>query len=700
MVRPWLQTTGIVSVALAGLLATTVMAATPHCDGLGTADVGGSARLITARDLVQLRDIGPVANGDVTANILTVSPDGRSVAFQVRQANLDENAYCFRMYVLNLTSGAQPRLVDEGGDSFHETYAQLGFAALTPPGYMPTITPLWSPDGQWIAYLRRDSGITQVWRAHVDGNLAEAVTHFDYDAEDFAWSDDGTALVVSGRPDLVKARRAIAEEGLTGYLYDDRFLPAAGNTPQPREPIAQTVVTVNVRTGSVHDATKAEAARLALPAAIDKPKDAERYFAGPKGAFAWTTVVDPDNIVSPRRLHVHWSATDVTVCPDAVCHPISRLWWSTDGRTLWFQRAGYTQEGTDIYRWDAGAAAPRLLLSTTDVLIGCDKAGDDLVCGYETANRPRRVVRIDLATGALSVIFDPNPEFDHLRLGQVKRLHVKNTFGIDAWGDLVLPPDHKARQKHPLVVVQYDSRGFLRGGTGDDYPIQVLAANGIAVLSLQRPANVASVGHYKTWDDFNRQGQAGWADRRSILSALDLTVDAAIATGDIDATKLGLTGMSDGGTTVQFALVNHPRFTAVATSSCCYEPSTLTSLVGPAISHWFGNLGYPRLTDKADDEWRQISIVKNAARITTPILMQLNEHEYLGALDAHTALKEFKQPVELYVYPDEYHVRWQPQHRLASYVRSVDWFRFWLQGQEDPDPGKLSQYERWRKLKP
>jgi hypothetical protein len=28
----------------------------------------------------------------------------------------------------------------------------------------------------------------------------------------------------------------------------------------------------------------------------------------------------------------------------------------------------------------------------------------------------------------------------------------------------------------------------------------------------------------------------------------------------------------------------------------------------------------------------------------------------------------------------------------------VDWFRFWLKGEEDPDPAKSEQYARWREL--
>ena len=30
---------------------------------------------------------------------------------------------------------------------------------------------------------------------------------------------------------------------------------------------------------------------------------------------------------------------------------------------------------------------------------------------------------------------------------------------------------------------------------------------------------------------------------------------------------------------------------------------------------------------------------------------------------------------------------------------SVDWLRFWLKGEEDPDPAKVEQYARWRELR-
>ena len=48
---------------------------------------------------------------------------------------------------------------------------------------------------------------------------------------------------------------------------------------------------------------------------------------------------------------------------------------------------------------------------------------------------------------------------------------------------------------------------------------------------------------------------------------------------------------------------------------------------------------------------------------------------------------------------EKVHVLTNSAVRYASQQGSVDWFRFWLQGYEDPDPSKADQYKRWRGLK-
>jgi len=53
----------------------------------------------------------------------------------------------------------------------------------------------------------------------------------------------------------------------------------------------------------------------------------------------------------------------------------------------------------------------------------------------------------------------------------------------------------------------------------------------------------------------------------------------------------------------------------------------------------------------------------------------------------------------MYVFANEPHQKFQPRHKLSAYIRNVDWFRFWLQDYEDPDPSKASQYVRWREMR-
>ncbi len=134
-------------------------------------------------------------------------------------------------------------------------------------------------------------------------------------------------------------------------------------------------------------------------------------------------------------------------------------------------------------------------------------------------------------------------------------------------------------------------------------------------------------------------------------------------------------------------------------SSCCDDLLSSMVLGGLAWGNKNRRLGLPPSVDDDRDYWQPISLSINARRIDTPLLMQLADREALMALPAIGALTEAGKPVEMYVYPDEYHNKWQPVHRLAVYDRNIDWFDFWLRGHEDPAPGKRSQYARWEELR-
>ena len=55
--------------------------------------------------------------------------------------------------------------------------------------------------------------------------------------------------------------------------------------------------------------------------------------------------------------------------------------------------------------------------------------------------------------------------------------------------------------------------------------------------------------------------------------------------------------------------------------------------------------------------------------------------------------------MDLIQLPNAAHIIAKPLERLASEQGDVDWFDFWLNGDEDPDPTKAGQYARWRELR-
>jgi dipeptidyl aminopeptidase/acylaminoacyl peptidase len=247
------------------------------------------------------------------------------------------------------------------------------------------------------------------------------------------------------------------------------------------------------------------------------------------------------------------------------------------------------------------------------------------------------------------------------------------------------------------VVVQYQSRGFLRGGTGDEYPIHALAARGFAVLSVQRP-RFFGAGRARDFEELMRMHTKDFGERRRVLRSLETGLAKAVAAGWVDPARIGISGLSDGAATVQFALVNTNLFRAAALSSCCDEPSTSIFAAGMDYANLLIASGFPEPGVPDPGFWKLYSLAANARRLRTPILLQLTDDEFRLGLETFVTLDRHRVPVEMYVFADGYHLKWRPAHRLAGYERSIDWFDFWLNAKVDDDPTKEGQYARWREL--
>lgn len=660
-------------------------------------------RDISPADLVRLRDIGfpEVVSGKVSP--FALSPDGRSIAFVVTRAEPTDNTICSALVVVPLDGDiaggkARPRVLDIGGalpfsrGVYRGLFIKSGVPAL--------ITPAWSPDGKSIAYRKTVRGVVQVIQVNVDGSGAAAVTRSETDIEDFSWSPDGSQFTYLARPGELESRRRTEAAGRSGWLYDSSVLPNESLDPRAwAKDIPLKAFTVDLSTGAARAATEDERLRV-IPAPPTGTSHEMEARAG-NGATAWTqrSGGGPE---SEQRLWATLPGREKQACAHAECTGrIVQTWWDSAGTSVVFlRRQGWNREGWAFYRWSPRTNGLALITKTRDALTGCLPADKDLICGRENAAMPRRVVAIDLRSGKRRTVFDPNPEFAQFRLGKVQRLRWINDRGLSAWGDLVLPPGYDGKSRLPLVITQYHSKGFLRGGTGDDYPVFPLAARGFAVLSFERPPTVSSITPGVTdWDEALTVQFKGWAERRSIFSSLDRGIDKAVATGFVDPGRIGITGLSDGASTIEFALVNSRRFAAAAMSTCCDDMLSSMVLGGFAWGEHNIKIGLPPSVDNDRDYWRPVSLSVNARKIDTPILMQLADRETLLALPAFGALREAGKPAEMFVYPDEYHDKWQPAHRLAVYQRGIDWFSYWLQGRRDPDPAKLDQYARWDGLR-
>lgn len=658
-----------------------------------------SGAAVSVDDLVELADIGR-SDPNETASPFGISPDGRQIAFLVRRGNAQTNSYCQKLMVMPTDGTGAPREVARDSAFIRDDFALRTFAAL-PAGWARVIVPRWSPDGKSIAWLRQADGSSQVWMADPDGSATpRQLTASPDNVDDFAWTPDGRGIIMATRPGLRRAAEAIAAGARRGYLYDEAVSPQFGVRPIPTGTMARSYTRADVVSGQVSDAGQDEVALLAPPPFADAPEGARLFTPGPAGVSAWLERKDPQRFISPSRLVLRRDGKEVR-CDSAQCEGILRLWWSEPERAfIAVRKGGWGMSAMGILRWDPDESAPHEIMASDDMLIGCSPVRAQLVCAREGAVMPRRLVALDLRSGAERLIHDPNPDFARRAKGAVQRFRFRNAYGVESYADLVLPPDHKPGEKHPLVVVQYISHGLLRGGSGDEVPVQPLAARGFAVLSFAKPDLVPEVATARDSTELLKANRVDWLDRRNVQSSLEIAVRLALDTGTVDPERMGITGWSDGVSSAQFALINSDLFKVAALGSCCEDMYSYVLEAGPAYSAFTRSIGY-RFFEPGDEEfWRPMSLIQNVDRVSAPILIQNADTEYEGGLDVVEVFRRNNRAIELHVFENETHYKWQPAHRRTVYERNVRWLEFWLMHRKtcDGDAATQAELARWQAM--
>ncbi|WP_257721816.1 Atxe2 family lasso peptide isopeptidase [Sphingobium sp. TKS] len=638
----------------------------------------GSSRNVQARDLVSLRDIGGMAD---TEPPFSISPDGRKVALTVRQGDADRNVYCTTLYIIDIRSRKIDLELPIDGEPILGTFDRPPVADFG-TGAIETIIPRWSPDGERLALLLRREGRTQVWMLPSAGGTLALLSRSTEDVRGFRWSETGAQIIFT-----VRTPPHQTQEGLQGYRYDDRWLPNWGPAPRPPATPFQTFA---IGVEGRHDVLPIEAERIAAE---------PRRQRASTGAEAWIGSKDPRFVNSATTIVIRRNDGTEMTCADAICSDVEQIWFGDNGSTLFFlSRAGWARSLTKIYSWPVTRAQPRLLYQTRDLISGCASSRTDIICAAESAAVPRRLITIGKATGDRTLLFDPNPQWHSLKVGSVRHLEDRNQYGLPYFAELVLPPGTGERPKLPLVIVGYYARGFLRGGVGDSYPIFPLASAGYAVLVYNRPVYYGLAQPVKTTEESTRIGVTNWMDKRSVSSAILTTVDRLVREEIVDPKRIGITGFSDGADKARYMLVHSPIFAAAAISSCCDDPVSLRAMLGPLLTKSALAMGYPGFDYGNVERTKEYSLAANAHRIRSPLLIQTSDREYLYALESEQALRANGKPVALYVFPDEYHIFWQPAHRLAAYDRSIAWFNFWMLDKSSGPASMITDIGSWRSL--
>ena len=624
----------------------------------------------------------------------SISPDGKLVAFREEQASTERNTYLTAWYVQNLrVPGSKIRIAD-GGEAIRDV-----------AGLSVSVAPIWSSDSRRIYFRALFGKEIQIWRASADGSGAEPVTQDEANVTRFVISQDGETLIYEVGAARNEIRRAEEAEYENGIRFDEtvhggqnlfRGFPFEGRLVSHRTFARRTLLgdepkqyrAVHLHTLKTTDATQPEMAEFQTQmVSADRGLGGVRtYVVAPSGGRVAMVRRDGDDWLLEVRTTAGNSSAECQPCKSLVIDGVA---WRDENEVVFTAREGQRSVVQALYAWRVGDALLRTvvksggLINSSRELAGstCAAGTQYAVCVVASARIPPRLERIDLNSGDRLVLDAPN---QRLELAGDEAANVEDIRWTDADGQefsgYLFTPNTRDETPLPMFLTYYTCPGYIRGGYGDEWPLRSLASAGIAALCINSaPLSVSAV------DDYN-----------VALSAVSSVVDILDQRGVIDRERVGMGGLSFGGEVTTWIVTHSDLLSAASIANSLPSPAgywarALMPGWAEAVRRRWG-YGAP---DETPDQWRVVSATYRIEDFNTPFLMQLPEGEYRGNIELYVRLAQAGKPVEMWVYPNETHQKYEPKHKLSVFERNLDWFRFWLQGVTDNDPRKKDQYTRW-----
>ncbi|MDC7675174.1 Atxe2 family lasso peptide isopeptidase [Asticcacaulis sp. LKC15W] len=647
----------------------------------------------TARDLVEVVDLSGLA----------LSLDGQWVAYRREQARIEDNSIQSHWYVARVAGGEGHPLSD-GGWPLRDSAGQSMIEA-----------PQWSPDGRFLYYRAAFKGEIELWRVEVSTARSEQVTRAGANLRDFRLSEDGRWVTASFFP----SRDAIAREEARQYAQGVRLDASV--------PIGQPLFRSNLTTGQPSTVRYSGSWMDRAPLLADQPPVVRRLDTQ---SGAWSEVSgDLAGVVSAstalsgevmavtsrqgRRAAIIAQTNETVMassrtrslvvtdnrgmslsCDAVACTAGMLEWlvWTPDGRAVVFASRDYTRANAQsVYRWFPDTGRVDRVARSNGLLNGgrlpeapCAVGNSVLVCVEADPRTPPRLVAFHGQGRRKAMLDAPNQGLFEGKPLVAETLNWVSDEG-QAYSGIYYPATDGTGPA-PLFVNYYTCRGFLRGGLGDEWPFAALAAQGVASLCINNPPPSPR-------NALTRYNRAP--------SAISAIVNRLSKEGQIDRCRVGMGGLSFGSEVTYWTMMHSDLLAAASVTSTAISPSYYwyrgfrdQAFRDELRATW--GLGAP---EETPERWKEISPALQIDRLRVPLLAQVPEQEYLEMLDFIVPMRHAGTPVDMYVFPDEPHMKFQPRHQYAAYTRNIDWFRFWLADRIDPSNEKAEQFAIWSKMR-
>lgn len=636
---------------------------------------------ITPRALLELK-----MPGDVQA-----APDNSRVVYGVSETDWDDNSVRQRLFLTRVDADIEPRQLTRGPGS--------------------EITPRWSPDGLWLAFLSdRDDAEgeaddydpqTQVWLLPTDGlgGEAEKLTDAPEGVDAYEWLPDSSGVVYlaqeprpkpleaayedkEDRKDDAVAERAEKFRQQLWRIDRDKKKPKLVHSGDygigeiAVSPDGQSVVFTTNYTGEANDYHLADL--WLVPTAGGEA--ARQLTSGPGGKFhpLWT----PDSrrvlYVAPLEPEFSYSQPNlyaVTVADSRVEHlmqdfPHDLTGWpevrvDAAGR-IYLQAAVGT--ATHIYAGDGQTWSP--VLAGDEHLHDWHVApGGGLLYVASSAVDVPELLWLAPQAKTPETLTDLNEDWADTYQIAPTDLVSWECDGLTIEGLLTLPPGTgDDAQSLPLIVSLHGGpHGRTVQALSPYTAAQVWAGEGYAVLS---PNYRGSEGYGNAFSTANRNDLGG-GDVRDVLAG----VEQAVREGLADPNRLAVIGSSYGGYLVNWLIARTQMFQAAVSQFGIF--SLHTDFSNTEAPRWETEYlgGYP--WDRAA-LYAERSPATYVQDIQTPVLILHGEGDpntfVANSQEMYQALRLLGRTVEYVHYPREGHGFGEPQHRLDELRRCLAWF--------------------------